>query len=218
MSVINVGSNCVTAIYKANITDEYVPTKICAAAKEISELGLGILQHDNNIFHGPWIAGGCLRSIIENKPRSDLDCYFSNYSDYLKTHNIILARPSLQAKLLYRDEMVSSYETSIGKIDLVTRFHQDPPSCLLDFDFTCCQLAVDLNKNVYWGEHTLEHIKDRKLVISNPKNPFGTMLRLQKYAVKGYSISIEEAEKLANAIKNCDWQQIANRLKKRSVY
>jgi hypothetical protein len=208
-------------ILQAHIDNKSVPKEIRDAAIQISDTGLGILKKDN-IDHSycsvPWIAGGSLRSIIEGVPRTDLDCYFSNDKDFNETYVSIVTKSSLKAKIIHDDEMVTSLDTSIGKVDLVRRFHKNPVVGLWDFDFTCCQLAIDMNKNVYWGEHTLEHIRDKKLVISNPQNPFGTMLRLQKYAVKGYSISVEEAEKLAYSIKHNDFHTAAGRLKKRCLY
>jgi hypothetical protein len=197
-------------------SDWACPREIRSAARQVFEKGIGLLKP---ISGGKaWIAGGALRAIIDKEPVNDIDCYFDQMESVDETFRHICSIQSLKTKLLYCDEMVINLETSIGKIDLIRRLHSDPVKCLLDFDFTCCQLAVDINQQVYWGENTLEHINDKKLIISNPQNPLGTLLRLMKYSKKGYSLDVDEAMKIADAIKISDYYDTFNRLKGRALY
>jgi|SRR3972149_5467711 len=183
-----------------------------SAAICVKERGLSVLSKAKK---PAWIAGGAIRSIIANDGSTDLDCYFSDIGDVEETKNYILSKNCLKAKIIVDDLYLISFETSIGKIDLIKKTYSNSIECIKEFDFTVCCFAVDTNNYVAWHREALEHIKSRKLVINHITCPFSTMLRLQKYVKKGYCMDLENSNKLAWAIKENNWNNTLNKLAKR---
>lgn len=171
-----------------------VPSVLRKAAKQLDHISCRLAPNG-------WIAGGALRSRIAKDGQSDYDCYFKSSKDLDSAKISILDDVDLKATISIDDEYLLSFDSKIGKIDLVKKYYKDPQACIDDFDLTVCCLAIDANNNVYWLDRSLQDIKDKKLILHNPSTPKSTMLRLVKYGGKGYTMDIENSAKLAKMIK-----------------
>lgn len=193
------------SIISAKYNNKSVPANVRRAAAELSHLTC-------KLSPGGWIAGGAMRSRIarETLP-SDYDCYFTCAGDLDNAKIQILNDPELKANKIYEDNTVLCFDTFIGKVDLVKRYYDCPESCLYSFDFTCCAFAIRDNR-AYWLPRGLTDLRNRKLVLYRPTCPLSTMLRLQKYALKGYSMDLENHIMLANLIKSKDILPTIDRL------
>lgn len=186
-------------------TSSVIPSELRKAARQLDHIVCRLAPNG-------WIAGGALRSRIANDGKSDYDCYFPSY-DYLEyARDNILADSELKATISFEDDCLITLTSILGKIDLVKRFHDTPIDTLRDFDFTVCCFAIDSKHIVYWLDQGLKDIKDKKLRLYHPSCPFSTQLRLQKYAVKGYIMDLDEHLKLANLIKDKEYDKTFKRL------
>lgn len=184
-----------------------------------------VLRHIRNSFFqqhllcqlapNGWIAGGAIRSRLAKDGESDYDCYFASSSALDAASEKILSNTSLNAKIKINDANLRSFDTTLGKVDLVKKFFSSPIKCLEDFDFTVCCFAIDCDKKIYWLDQGLQDLENRKLVLYNPNCGLGSMIRLQKYALKGYKMEIDEYEKLAKIIKERDISATVEKIKSR---
>lgn len=164
-----------------------------------------------------WIAGGAIRSRIANDGKSDWDCYFTSESDLQASLALILSS-NITAAIKINDEHLVSISSTIGKIDLVRKFYTNPVDTLLDFDFTVCCFAMDNDNWFYYLPQAITDLKAKKLVLYNPRDGLSSMMRLQKYATKGYTMEFVEHQKLADLIKNKPFDETVKRMAGRPGY
>ena len=119
-----------------------------------------------------WIAGGSLRTFLNNELLSnkkyiiqeinDYDIFFNNESDFNKAkdyflnNNAIIIRSNNNGlKLLYNN----------NKFDLIKLFFNNPIETIKSFDFTITQIAFD-GSNLYYHKDFFDHLKIEKLKIN----------------------------------------------------
>jgi hypothetical protein len=188
-----------TNILSADINSSTIPAKLQQAYKQVVANGLSMIQG-----YG-WIAGGALRAYVEGTTPSDFDFYFSDVESINLTHKFILQLKNLDPKYITSDQTVTTislqpnFQSKIY-FDLISRdFGKSPEDSINNFDFVCCALAIDNKNKVYWHKDALEDIEKKRLTILNPSNTVSTLLRIQKYVKKGYSIDLENAKKLLDS-------------------
>lgn len=160
-----------------------------------------------NIKSGPWVAGGCLRKVMDGTPQnnSDIDVFFPNNRMLLWA--MILFDANLKAGGLFTNQekyplnmrVISksenkgasvNYKVSCGDqmwiIQFVTvAFHKSAEALLSTFDFRACMWVTD-GRTMLHDEGALEDTKNKVLFVMNPpKSP--KPHRLTKYIIDGYT-------------------------------
>ena len=149
---------------------------------------------------GPWIIGGTIRRICNKEaPTTDIDIMFKNkdeYDDYcvwLREHG---------AEIINENTRNSTYKYGAWKIQpICAEFSNTLNQTLSKFDFTICQFGFD-GTNLMWGDHSMEHLNEKKLVFTRTNDHVSTMRRAFKYANQGFFMDHESIGKfLKDAIK-----------------
>lgn len=139
-----------------------------------------LIVHDESLVNQMFIAGGAIRSLVNNERVSDYDIFLRN-EDQIKLLNEALAYRSV----MYSSKNSIGLITSTGKhLQFIVCATGTPDNVIGEFDFTC-------NMNYYeLGSGDLEINTDtytKQLVInSNARNSVGTLLRVGKFVAKGY--------------------------------
>lgn len=161
---------------------------------------------DENVF----LAGGAIRSFFEKKAPRDYDIYFGDVGTLNEIRNNLTAA-SFKKILLKNTNDSDIYRLTAvlrdGRVadhtfNLVTRNFFDTPQEVLDtFDFRVCMAGLSKEAFVYHPEFFTD-LAAKTLVVNNIDDPLATMWRMQKYTRKGYTIPMEEAWRVAEAIHN----------------
>ena len=141
------------------------------------------------------IAGGCIVSIINNKPINDIDIFLTKPVDF---HKDILSRlrpymSSIEPKdisdkyCVYYDVNIPSYTDGLGqyKINIIQNGHKSVRQVIDDFDFVNVQVYYNPHKKQFSGELDLARL-GQPLIVSNIKHPVKLIERISKYINKGF--------------------------------
>lgn len=142
--------------------------------------------------YGAIIAGGTITSLFNNKEINDLDVYFK--SDKLACgflaecweNNICVTTHTSKATLFLKDNR---------QIQMIHfKFFESPEDIFKSFDFTVCMGAFDFSTEKFvLHEDFMKHNSQRLLVFNGSTAfPIVSLLRVQKYIGKGYTISKPE--------------------------
>ncbi len=130
-----------------------------------------------NIDEGPWMAGGSIIKLILGRDldNSDLDVFLSkgynegggHFKDLDERLTRIAPKPKRRSSAYGMPRVETSYaftyQTDIGKLQLIHRAHYESPHELLgDFDFTICQFATD-GITIAFPEQAIEDLNNRRL-------------------------------------------------------
>jgi hypothetical protein len=65
-----------------------------------------------------------------------------------------------------------------------------PDQVIRTFDFSMCQFALGRDRSgevrIYWGDHTIQSLVRRRVVVETIHHPLSTMRRMLKYAKRGW--------------------------------
>lgn len=77
-----------------------------------------------------------------------------------------------------------------------------PRSIIADADFTVCQVAVH-DEHLFYGARFLEDVARRAVIVSriDPCAPLVTLLRMYKYAARGYVVAEPELHRVLEAVR-----------------
>lgn len=153
-----------------------------------------------------WIAGGYILSKITGNPIKDYDIFFKNADAH---HYAVLELKAAYNNIadIKINEGTTTFKFPDGRpsIQAIGNWYSPNPHSLLDkFDFTISQCALHFNGNSY--ELTLaasfyEDVATRELVYNpNDESRGSSIMRVVKYAGKGYKISTEELSKVLEAL------------------
>lgn len=149
-----------------------------------------------------WIAGGILRNYYSGKPlNTDVDLFFANHNTYQRAEKYF--SNDRRYEQIHETENALKFKRDDGLIvDVIKKIFDDPRHCIGEFDFTICQLALDVNGMIYLGEHTLFDLSRHQLMINKILYPYSTLHRLVRYMGKGFNICMGELDKIHDAIQN----------------
>lgn len=164
-----------------------------------------------------WIGGGAVRDyFLYNKITSDIDLYFPNQEHYDAAKEWIInnAIPfsnspaseyyqiEKEKGIVVRANLKNSLKIKYKNIDLdlVKMFRSNEIETIKSFDMTICAAAVS-NEGVFMANDFLLDLASKQIHFQSLHNPFSTLVRLQKYIKKGFSVSYNELHKLAYEIK-----------------
>ncbi|WP_123032206.1 hypothetical protein [Bacillus sp. TYF-LIM-B05] len=148
------------------------------------------------------IAGGAITSLFNNKAINDIDLYFRSDKlacDFLSEYwqdGIYVASLTKKAALFIKGEL---------KVQMIHfRFFTDPKEIFETFDYTVCMGAFDFKTEEFILHNDfLKHNSQRVLRFnSGTAFPIVSLIRVQKYIDKGYTISKSELIRVILACMN----------------
>ena len=141
------------------------------------------------------IAGGCIVSIINNKPINDIDIFLTKPVDF---HKDILSRlrpymSSIESQdisdkyCVYYDVNIPSYTDKINqyKINIIQNGHTSVSQVIDDFDFANVKVYYNTHRKEISGDLHLARL-GQPLIVSNIKHPVKLIERINKYINKGF--------------------------------
>ena len=148
-----------------------------------------IYQHSTQ-QHGPWVAGGMGRQLaVDPNCRyfSDIDVWFNSAKSF---EQCMLRLNNSFGNTMYEtfsSDNAKTYQIGDHKVQLIRRdYYENLNAVFKQFDFTCCQVAVD--KNFYIYGPGIEDARAFKLKI-NRLDKRGFLARYAKYVGYGYVMS-----------------------------
>jgi hypothetical protein len=152
--------------------------------------------HDfSNEEFGPWIAGGCGRQLsLGENDFNDVDVWFSSKPQYDYFKVKMQEHFGNNIYLVYDSENAETWEGQGIKIQLIKlKYFENIDSVFDYFDFTCCQVAVGRDGQVYGPG--LYDARNRILKV-NRLDPEHFILRYAKYTSYGYIMEHDEFLKI----------------------
>lgn len=134
--------------------------------------------------HGPWIVGGTVRRLLNHEDlTTDFDIMFRNeqqFEDYCgqmrERGAETVDESARQITFKYEGWEIQPIKAAFNNTLIQT---------LNGFDFTLCQFGFD-GTNLVWGDNSMEHVKEGKLVFLNTTDYVASMRRMFKYAKQGF--------------------------------
>lgn len=164
--------------------------------------------------HDIVIAGGALLSMLLKKPINDFDFYF-------KDQNAIEPFLIELEQMLHEDNNMKKIPISFTKIKTNNAYTyningvnfqfiiipdfivNDPNDLINNFDFTVCKIAYDFKYDkFYYSKNLQRDINSRELNYEFNKYPVSSLMRIEKYEHKGFSINTMNILKIAMNIQS----------------
>ena len=150
------------------------------------------IYEDSNEY-GPWIAGGMGRQLAVNpecQEFADIDVWFSSPTSY---ELCMIRLNNTFGNYMYEtftSDNARTYTIGDHKVQLIRRAYYDSLDDVFDnFDFTCCQVAVD--KDFKLSGPGLADARNNVLKL-NKLDIRGFLARYAKYVGYGYTMPNEE--------------------------
>lgn len=152
---------------------------------------------------GLYLAGGFIRAIAAGEKPSDIDI-FSPSREVAKRYSKILAT-SLGTRVAFVTPNAISISRKGEAIQFITRWLFETPEKVIEsFDFTIAQALIyfDKEKGEWRGivsDQFCEDVRKKRLVYTSPtreEDAAGSLLRVNKFAARGYKISDEDLAKV----------------------
>ena len=151
------------------------------------------IYETSTLEHGPWIAGGMGRQLAVNpacQEFADIDVWFSGPTSY---ELCMIRLNNTFGNYLYESftsDNARTYTIGDHKVQLIRRAYYDSLDEVFDnFDFTCCQVAVD--KDFKLSGPGLADARNNVLKLNKLDNR-GFLARYAKYVGYGYTMPNEE--------------------------
>jgi hypothetical protein len=145
------------------------------------------IYKDSTLEQGPWIAGGMGRQLAVNstcQEFADIDIWFSNQQSY---ERCMISLNNTFGNYIYEtfsSNNAKTYTVGDYKVQLIRRAYYDSlDDVFANFDFTCCQIAVD--KNFKLSGPGLDDARNNVLKV-NKLDCRGFLARYAKYVGYGY--------------------------------
>lgn len=170
--------------------------------------------------HSGFIAGGCFKNIFKNQRIKDLDIFFNNIDDFNKGNEFFKSNEDYVFS--YENNNTISYKnkkTNI-RVELIRHTYGSPIEIISMFDFSVTRYAYarkeENNEIIYYNVYVntfFEDIVNNKLVIDGDLIfPVSTFERSYKYRSYGYGLCKESKQKLLEALKTADINDLSNDL------
>lgn len=161
-------------------------------------------------LRGIILAGGAMRSVVDNGEIVDFDFFFTN-SDALEFMKFYLLEIGYKNTFSCpKGELFSyvlPYDTDkFIKVQLIAKqFYEGPIDLLDSFDFTACLFAWD-GVSFYTSVLAVRDVKKKYLRLWSLTYPTATINRMYKYRAKGYYIGdcIKDTVVTINSMVNYD--------------
>ena len=149
------------------------------------------IYKDSTQAQGPWIAGGMGRQLVLGETNfADIDVWFNNPMSY--EHCMLRLNNTFGNYMYetYTSDNAITYTVGDFKVQLIRRaYYKSLDEVFANFDFTCCQIAVD--RNFYTYGPGIEDAKNYVLRL-NKLDSRGFLARYAKYVGYGYTMPSDE--------------------------
>lgn len=144
---------------------------------------------------GPWIAGGMGRQIaIGESNFNDIDVWFRDKEQLIQIQDRLQDAFGYEMYEKFASENAMTYKADIHNIQLIKRkWYPSLDAVFADFDFTCCQVAVDDDMSAYGPG--IEDAKNKVLKL-NRFDDKAFLARYAKYVGYGYVMDPDEFIKI----------------------
>jgi hypothetical protein len=197
---------------KEVITDKEIRKEIDSILDILKKYGIIDLFINNKVV----LAGGaitrlCRRESIKSS-HSDLDFYFKdkiyiskllmNIEEYNESKNVFD-----KFNLVYESNNAYSYTYKNYKFQFIIlpfMIYDDPRNLISQFDFSICQAAYDFEfDDVVYSPEFPKDISHEEIHFNiNSKHPMSSLLRLEKYRLRGFFMNNMELLKIMFSIQN----------------
>jgi len=164
------------------------------------------------------IAGGAITSIFTNREINDLDVYFRSQEKALACVRDMYGKSEFDCPSFdlictnYTDKTILFTEKGKNREDalkvqfIIFRYFTNPDDVFDSFDFTACMGAYDFRDGEFhFHKDFFKHNSQRYLKYNtNTQYPLLSVLRVNKYQEKGYSISKPEMLRVITNVMNLD--------------
>lgn len=131
-----------------------------------------------------FIAGGCIRSVLEGETPKDIDIFFKSNVDLEKVRNMF----KLDLPHTFITDNAISLTIEGIKYQFITTCKGTPLDVINEFDFTMNMNYFDFEKNQLYIQDKMA-IFDKQLKVNlNCRNKLGTLSRIAKFVNRGYKI------------------------------
>lgn len=156
-----------------------------------------------HIPDGTFLAGGAVLSLMTGNKINDLDLYFASratVAEFIEENSGVYLH-SVTDKSISLSLSTTKYGTKEFQL-IYFDSYSNADEIFRDFDFSVCQCAYSFDdKQFYFHVDFWEHLGAKKLVFSpSTKFPIISLLRVEKYQQKSFSIGNGELRKIALAI------------------
>lgn len=176
-----------------NIFDDFEVSPLPKPGKEPTLKNIVDTIYEDSNEYGPWIAGGMGRQLAINpecQEFADIDVWFSGPTSY---ELCMIRLNNTFGNYLYESftsDNARTYTIGDHKVQLIRRAYYDSLDEVFDnFDFTCCQVAVD--KDFKLSGPGLADARNYVLKL-NKLDSRGFLARYAKYVGYGYTMPNEE--------------------------
>ena len=176
-----------------------------------------------SLTDGPWIAGGAVRKLYQNKPWNlvgDVDIFFKDSTQQREWQSEFYNMHTSSVPICLKSNTPNADTWQIGpdsegslditvKLQFIKKYYADSYLKLWDkFDFTVCQFAADQD-TIVASDSAITDATNNELVTANPKNSKCISLRIVKYFSYGFSVSDELLLSAAEQIVNgeVEWDE-----------
>jgi hypothetical protein len=158
------------------------------------------------------LAGGAIRSEYDSTSLVDYDFYFNSFADSKSALLQLTNEYPVRNVLSYND--VFSCEIFDNKIQLISIYQFENPFDLIhNFDITATMAARTLNGKTYATSQFITDTRHKCLRFNQIKNLPKTMLRVQKYISKGYSLSYDAVSSIITTARQANESELEVQLK-----
>jgi hypothetical protein len=181
----------------ADLADNVIETReyLKATLPNIME----VIYKDSTQEQGPWVAGGMGRQIAVDptcRQFSDIDVWFNNAKSF---EHCMLRLNNTFGNTMYEtfsSDNAKTYQIGDHKVQLIRRdYYNNLTAVFKQFDFTCCQIAVDKNFNIHGPG--IEDARNYTLKV-NRLDKRGFLARYAKYVGYGYVMPNDEFLNIIN--------------------
>jgi hypothetical protein len=148
---------------------------------------VNVIYKNSNQEQGPWIAGGMGRQLAVDptcQEFADIDVWFNNKTSYEQCANRLNFAFGNHMYETFSSDNARTFTIGDHKVQLIRRaYYETLDDVFANFDFTCCQVAVDQNFKLLGPG-----IDDaRNLILKvNKLDTRGFLARYAKYVGYGY--------------------------------
>lgn len=182
--------------------------------------------HPDYGFKDCFIAGGAILSDITKAPVNDIDIYPKNWAGFEDAISLLIdeggyivtASPWAVTIKMPDTDPITGHRKVYQIVNVEGKFTPKAKDIFKNFDFSVCMVAYDCDTKKmkyhpdFWKDVALKNIR------VNPKMnyPFKTLLRINKYKERGYSISVTEYAKASMVMAEKgfpkDWESLQKQL------
>ncbi len=158
-------------------------------------------------FQGSMLAGGALRSMIDQTPVCDYDFYFNSPDVADKVRSFLTDAGAIKI-FQCPENKLTTFKLNGMKIQLITiKYFKHPLDVIALFDINAARHIFTVEKDktmgiLHSGENSVSDAENKIITLHSITWPLATFKRIERYKNKGYSISEEEWKKYLKWIKN----------------